>query len=91
MQNVGQTQGKPRPLKDWLDAERCHGLGDTQLPSCNRCLLLKRECMRETPFPFRHSNLLYGSAESGERVPDSKAEFEFAEDQVWVTLPKNGE
>ena len=47
--------------------------------------------MREVPFPFRHSNPLGVSKDSGDQISDSKAEFEFAEDQVWVTPPIDGE
>lgn len=63
-------------------------LGDGQVPTCRRCTLLSRECVRGLPFSFRYSNNLPSvELDPGDRALESSADFEFADDQVWVTPP----
>ncbi|KAH8650565.1 hypothetical protein BGZ60DRAFT_473863 [Tricladium varicosporioides] len=62
-------------------------LGDNQLPSCSRCTLLNRECVRVASDPFRHA--YNPTVKPVDRALGPRPEYEYAEDQVWLTPRSN--
>lgn len=62
--------------------------GDNQHPSCSRCTLLNRECVRAPPDPFRHT--YNPTVKPVDSALEPRPEYEYADDQVWLTPTSNG-